>query len=174
MTQTNTIENAAYQTRILFLFPQHLSWWIWLITACSLTMGLSGMHSGFLFALVLSVLQTLFFYVREGRLAAFPVQLRAAYTLLLVICFFSNGHLLFWLPTIGTFALNFFGYCLMARVLALMPWNRVEPITSDLLIRTFFSRPVVVEQLGDADRGGCSGGVCSIEAQVRQRTSSSS
>ena len=31
--------------------------------------------------------------------------------------------------------------CLMARMLSLLPWNRTEPITTDLLRRTFLSRP---------------------------------
>jgi hypothetical protein len=34
-----------------------------------------------------------------------------------------------------------FGYCLMARMLSLLPWNRTEPITADLVRRTFLSRP---------------------------------
>ena len=35
-----------------------------------------------------------------------------------------------------------FGYCLLARVLSLFPWNRTEPFSMQLVLSTFFSAPV--------------------------------
>jgi hypothetical protein len=59
-----------------------------------------------------------------------------------------------------------FGYCLMARVLSLRPWNRTERLCLNLLRRTFLTAPVV----GRADHGlpACdrAGGVCELEARV--------
>jgi hypothetical protein len=51
-------------------------------------------------------------------------------------------RLIFWIPTIGTWAQVLFGYCTMARCVSLLPWNRNEPFTPGLFGRTFFSAPV--------------------------------
>ena len=155
--------------RLFFVMPQDVSWWVWLITACLLVIGLAGYPEGFVAAICLSMLQSVAYLIPHRRLSAFPVQLRVAYTLLLIACFFPPMRWLFWLPTVGTFALNIFGYCLMARCLSLLPWNRRESITFDLLSRTFISRPIVVQPASEGAEGGCAGGVCSIESQVRQR-----
>ena len=54
----------------------------------------------------------------------------------------------------------------MARVLLLLPWNRTEPITADLLRRTFLSRPRLPGRADRLSSAGCGAGLCSIEAQV--------
>ena len=69
-------------------------------------------------------------------------------------------------PVVGTFALVIFGYCLTARVLSLLPWNRAEPITIDLLRRTFLSRSRLLDRAESVSWAGCGPGLCSIEAQV--------
>jgi len=119
--------------RWLIIMPQYWTWWVWLVTACLLLIGLMGRPEAFLAALLLSIAQSVLFFAWERALGAFPVQLRLAYTLLLIICLFLPIRWLFWLPAVGTFALVIFGYCLMARMLSLLPWNRTEPITADLV-----------------------------------------
>jgi hypothetical protein len=59
-----------------------------------------------------------------------------------------------------------FGYCLMARMLSLLPWNRTEPITADLVRRTFLSRPRPLDRGDSVSSARCEVGLCSIEAQV--------
>jgi hypothetical protein len=156
--------------RWLFIMPQDWTWWVWLITAYLLLIGLMGMPEAFLAALLLSIAQSGLFFARERAFKAFPVQLRLAYTLLLIICFFPPIRCLYWLPAIGTFALVIFGYCLMARTLSLLPWNRTERITADLLRRTFLSRPKLLDQVDIVTSAGCEAGLCSIETQVGPRT----
>jgi hypothetical protein len=36
----------------------------------------------------------------------------------------------YWLPCIGTWAQIIFGYCGVARMVSLLPWNRSEPLTN--------------------------------------------
>jgi hypothetical protein len=71
---------------------------------------------------------------------------------------------MFWIPRPGTFALVLFGYCLMARLLSLLPWNRAGRLTVQLLQHPFFSAPVI----GRADHGlsgrGGRGGVGKLES----------
>ena len=154
--------------RWLFIMPQDWTWWVWLVTASLLLIGLMGMPEAFLAALLLLIAQSVLFFARERAFKAFPVQLRLAYTLLLIICFFPPIRWLFWLPAVGTFALVIFGYCLMARMLSLLPWNRTETITADLLRRTFLSRPRLLDR--GVSSAGCGASLCSIEAQVEPRT----
>jgi hypothetical protein len=156
--------------RWLFIMPHDWTWWVWLVTACLLQIGLMGMPEAFLAALLLSITQSVLFFARERTFKAFPVQLRFAYTLLLIICLFPPMRWIYCVPAVGTFALVIFGYCVMARMLSLLPWNRVEPITVDLLRRTFLSRPRLPDRADRVSSAGCGAGLCSIEAQVESGT----
>ena len=103
---------------------------------------------------------------RERSLGAFPVQLRIAYLLLLLVCYIPSMRWLYWLPVVGTLALVVFGYCLLARVLSLLPWNSREPYSLDLLRRTFLSTPDLSRSQRPSTTSGCAGGLCAIEAQI--------
>jgi hypothetical protein len=119
-----------------------ISWWYWLVTVGFLTAGLSGWRTGFLFAIGLTVFQLAHFTSREGSMTAFPVQVRLGYLLLLLIALPDELQLIYWIPVIGTWAQVLFGYCTMARTVSLLPWNRKEAFSFDLLKRTFLSAPV--------------------------------
>ena len=125
----------------MILYRQ-ISWWYWAMTTVLLTIGLAGRVDAFYLAIALSVIQVAHFRVRHGAFSAFPVQVRLAYTALLLLALWEPMHVLFWLPAIGTLVLVLFGYCALARILSLIPWNRREPFSADLLRRTFLSPPV--------------------------------
>ncbi|TDX99641.1 hypothetical protein [Thiohalophilus thiocyanatoxydans] len=119
-----------------------LSWWYWLVTVGFLSAGVLGWTPGFYVAIGITVFQLIHFLLRERSLAAFPVQVRLGYLLLLLIALPAPLQLIYWIPTLGTWAQILFGYCTMARLVSLLPWNRSEPFSADLLRRTFFSPPV--------------------------------
>jgi len=164
-SQTSEHDETAAR-RWLYIMPQDWTWWVWLVSACLLLVGLTGMPKAFPATLLLSVAQFILFLARERAFKAFPVQLRLAYTLLLTICLLPPMRWLYWLPAVGTSALVIFGYCLLARMLSLLPWNRAEPITVDLLRRTFLSRPRLPDRARRVSSVGCGAGLCSIEAQI--------
>ena len=112
----------------LMMMPKEIAWWVWAVTAALLAVGVLGFSAGFVAAIVLSVAQTVIFGLRTRSLRDFPVQIRIAYSLLLIACYLPAMRWLYWLPTVGTFALILFGYCFAARVLSLAPWNRKETI----------------------------------------------
>lgn len=118
------------------------SWWYWLATVCLLTAGISGWATGFQLAIGLTVIQLVHFGIRERSLTAFPVQVRVGYLLLLLVALPQPLQLIYWIPTIGTWAQVLFGYCTMARMVSLLPWNRQEAFSLALLKRTFLSAPV--------------------------------
>ncbi len=119
-----------------------IGWWYWLATAGLLTYGVFGHPLGFVLAIGLTVFQLVHYIVREKGVTAFPVQVRFWYLMLLIVALPEPLRLIYWIPTIGTWAQLIFGYCTMARLVSLFPWNRAEPFTSALVARTFVSRPV--------------------------------
>jgi hypothetical protein len=121
---------------------KRLSWWYWLVTACLLTAGVAGYPSGFALAIGVTVFQLIHFTIREHGIAAFPVQVRFWYLMLLLVAFPEPLRIIYWIPTIGTWAQLIFGYCAMARCVSLLPWNRRESFSAELVARTFLSRPV--------------------------------
>ena len=156
----------AIEPRLFHIHLHDWTWWAWTGTVVLLVVGLSGISGAFIVAMVLTAGQGVVFLVRERSLLAFPVQLRLAYLALLLICYLPALRWLYWLPTLGTFALIIFGYCLLARLLSLLPWNSSESYSLDRLRRTFLSRPDLRRVQESAGMSGCAGGLCSIEAQV--------
>lgn len=121
---------------------KQLSWWYWLITVCLLTAGLAGYQWGFLLAIAFTLFQLIHFTIQERSISSFPVQVRFWYLVFLLISLPEPLQILYWLPAIGTWAQIFTGYCMMARLVSLFPWNRSEPFSTALIRRTFLSRPV--------------------------------
>ena len=119
-----------------------ISWWYWAATVPLLAAGLAGYPTGFLAAILLTAIQVVHFHIRERQLMAFPVQVRIAYLGLLLLAQWTPFYWVYWLKLIGTTAMVLFSYCLLARVLSLMPWNRNEVFSFRLFYRTFFSAPV--------------------------------
>lgn len=119
-----------------------VGWRYWFVTAAMLTVGMFGNSLGFQIAIGCTVVHLLHFIIRTQSMTVFSVQVRIAYLLLLVVAFAEPLRLLYWIPTVGTWALLLFGYCTMARVVSLLPWNRDEDFSLALVKRTFFSPPV--------------------------------
>jgi len=132
-----------------------IGWWYWLITTCLLGVELvGGWQAGAYLAILLCIIQVAHYFLREHYFSAFPVQVRSAYLLLLIIGLWPPLRFVHWLQLAGTIAMVGYGYCPLARIMSLMPWNREVPLTGKLLVRTFFSPPVagnVMQCLARAD-----------------------
>jgi CDP-diglyceride synthetase len=149
-----------------FIRLSDYTWWIWLSLACSLLAGLLVDPIYFFLAILISTIQALVFWARESRASSFPSQLRLAYLLLLVMLYVPPLRFLYWVPAIGTLILCFSGYCLLARFLSLLPWNRTSPLTFQEVVRTFSVPPNLDVTLQGNPASGCPGGVCSLEVQI--------
>lgn len=156
-------------TRQIFYFKlDDWTWWAWVVTTVLLIIGLTADVSlAFLGAMAVTAGQGIALFARDRSPTAFSVQLRVAYLLLLLLCYPPMMRWLYWLPAVGTVALVVFGYCLLARLLSLLPWNSSEPYTLARLRRTFLSAPDLQRvKTHSATIAGCAGGLCTIEAQV--------
>jgi len=125
-----------------------LDWWYWLATDLLLVAGLAGWRWGMLPVIGLTLVQVLHYLARERRVTAFPVQVRAGYLLLLVAGLLQPLAFIHWIQLAGTTAVVTVGYCPLARILALMPWNREQPLTLGFIRKTVFSPPVAGSILG--------------------------
>lgn len=121
---------------------QDLLWWYWLATIPFLMVGILGEEQGLRVVAILTTLQIFYFLWREQSLSAFPVQVRIGY-----LGWFNLGLLpymewMLWIQLIGTSLSVLIDYCPMARLVAFAPWHRNQPLSGQLIIKTFFSKPV--------------------------------
>jgi len=152
--------------RLFYINLDDWVWWAWTLTTVLLVAELSGYSQALIGATTVTAAHGVIVLARDRSLVAYSVQLRAAYLLLLLICFLPYTRWLYWLIVAGTLALNVFGYCFLTRVLSLCPWNSREAYTLDRLRRTFFSAPNLERVKKNPKLAGCAGGLCTIEAQV--------
>lgn len=119
-----------------------ISWWFWLATAIFLLFGVLGAPIFFKLAILITIIQTIYFSIKLKSIISFPIQVRVFYLVLLLISHPKILQWLYWVPTIGTWAQVLFGYCLMARCVAMFPWNREQEFSFQYFKNTLFSRPV--------------------------------
>lgn len=114
----------------------------WLVTALFLAIGLLVSPPALFLAMAVTLIHAIHYLSRHAAVRAFPMQVRIGYLGLLIL-----GQLAFldwvnWVQLIGTTALLTTGYCPLARILSLAPWNRNRPLSWDLFVTAIFTPPV--------------------------------
>jgi hypothetical protein len=125
-----------------------LGWWYWFLTVGLLGAGLFVWPAGIYLAILLCVVQIGHVLWLTGGVSAFPVQVRAAYLLMLIAGLWGPLQWFHWLQLAGTTARVLVGYCLLARTLSLAPWNRTQAMSFALIRRTFLSLQAAVPSCG--------------------------
>ena len=120
-----------------------LIWIIWLVTWAGLLGGLYD-RVYYEYVVMFSAAHSLLFLILFNfRAMDFPAQLRIAYFLWVAIgTYVPYMVILMYITTVGLAANLFFEYCPLSRMMYLLPWNREEPFTGNLIIRVFLSPPV--------------------------------
>lgn len=122
--------------------PKSLVWNLWFVTWIGLLFGYYD-RIAWNWVVNFSAAHALLFIALFGfRLDPFPVQVRLAYFAWVaagtyVLCM----EILMWITTVGLAANLIVGYCPLARMMTLLPWNRNEGISWSLVKRTFLSAP---------------------------------
>lgn len=119
-----------------------ITWWVWFLLAGLLIWGLTSAPAARQAALVIAVLQAVTFIAHNHNLRHFPTQVRAAYALWMAASFVPELTFMYWIQTVGTTALVLAGYCPLARMLLLAPWNRSVPLTWLRLAVIAFHPPI--------------------------------
>jgi len=132
-----------------------LDWRYWLVTDILLIGNLAGWRWGAYPVIALTVIQSLHYLARQRRVMAFPVQVRLGYLLLLVLGTWAPLGFIHWIQLAGTTAVVTVGYCPLARILALMPWNRSRPLSAALAWQIVCAPPVegsILEVYANSER----------------------
>lgn len=87
------------------------------------------------------VAQSLMYAGRDSSFITFPVQVREFYLLIFVVGLLPGLGFLHWIQVAGTSAYLLFGYCPLARMVVLLPWNRVVPLSWGVVRVALFSSP---------------------------------
>jgi uncharacterized protein YjiS (DUF1127 family) len=120
---------------------QRLSRFFWPAAAALLAVGLAGYPLAIAAAMALAALCVAQLAVLDGGRSSFAIQVHSAFLLLLALGFSPGLGFVHWNMLFGTLLYVATEYCILARCLALLPWNRTEPLTWRRVGRTFFSRP---------------------------------
>jgi hypothetical protein len=102
---------------------QSIEWWYWLLTLIAMIAGLLSVVTGFYLVIAISIVQFIHFSIKNG-ITAFPTQVRFVYAILSIFALFDPTRIFYLLLLVGTVMVTFFDRCMIARVLALMPWNK--------------------------------------------------
>ena len=119
-----------------------LIWGLWFITWSGLIAG-TRYPVFFEYVVVFSALHALLFLALfRFRIRPFPVQVRVGYLAWVGIgTYVPYMTVLMYITLAGLSTNLFLGYCPLARMMYLLPWNRDEEFSLNLLRRVFFSAP---------------------------------
>lgn len=136
-------ENKTIWDRIPPRIRKPLIWILWFVTWTGLVGGLFD-RVYFQYVVYFSTAHALLFLLLFGfRVKPFPVQVRIAYFIWVALgTFVPYLGILMYITLVGLATNLFLGYCPLARMMYLMPWNRDERFSLDLARRVFFSPPV--------------------------------
>jgi hypothetical protein len=113
----------------------------WQTSALLLACHLVGWRHGLPLVIAFNAAQALHFaWVRRGW-RALDAQVRLAFLVLLIVGLVPALDIVHVALFIGVIAILVADYCLLARLLSLLPWNRQEPLGWGLVRRLLFTPP---------------------------------
>lgn len=120
-----------------------LIWSLWFVTWLGLVIGLFD-RLFFQYVVIFSALHAVLFLILfQFNIRPFPVQVRIAYFIWVAVgTNVPHMVVLMYVTLVGLTTNLFLGYCPLARMVYLLPWNRDEKLSLDLLRRVIFSAPV--------------------------------
>ncbi|HEX7926736.1 MAG TPA: hypothetical protein VF678_04030, partial [bacterium] len=121
---------------------KRFDWACWAVISLLLIAGLAWRFEAFYGVAAVSAVHAVYSRIRTGRFAAFPTQVRWVYLGIVLVALLPPFHLMFWPLTFATPFRVLFNYCLLARFLALLPWNLRQPLSWRVAWRMFTVPPV--------------------------------
>ena len=140
------------------------SWWHWATTIPMLILHLSGVPGAIEAAIAVCFSFTCGYFIRLRRWKPFPIQIRLAFFGLLLVGLLPGMIWVHWVQVIGTTAMVTAGYCLLARLLRLAPFNRTEPLTRSLIGQVLLRDPCGGGLLSSSQVPAPAGACCSMRS----------
>ena len=117
-------------------------WVLWFLTWIGL---LAGLRDPAFYQVVVAFTAAhliLVLALNRFRVSASPVQARIGYLLWVTVgTYVPHMTVLLTITTLGLIGNLFFDYCALARLVVLLPWNRGEKLSFDLVARVFLTPP---------------------------------
>ena len=140
MEKLSSKENLTFLERLPRQSRRYLVWGLWFITWIGLLAGLFNLVFYEYVVLFSAIHAILFLILVNFRVKEFPAQIRIAYLIWVAIgTYVPYMTILMYITTIGLATNLFLGYCPLARIIYLLPINREEPFSLELVIKVFFS-----------------------------------
>jgi hypothetical protein len=117
------------------------SWWQWAVTVPLLAAHLAGVPWALAAATALCLAMAAWYLALVRAIKPFPVQIRLAFTVLLLAGLAPGLWWIHWVQLVGTCAMVTVGYCLLGRMLMLAPWNRSSPLSLTLVGNVIVREP---------------------------------
>jgi len=129
--------------RIPVNIRKRLVWVLWFVTWIGLLAGLFD-RIFYEYVVVFSAAHALLvLFLLQFRISEFQAQVRVAYLAWVAVGTYVPFMLiLMYITTVGVATNLFIGYCPLARMMYLFPWNREEPFSFKFVARVFLSPPV--------------------------------
>ncbi len=119
-----------------------VAWWYILATWGAVWAGLLVDPAWFYAAIGLCAVQALHFGIEDKNFFSLSCQVRYAMAGIFALGLVEPLRWICWIPAVGMTARLTLNYCLLARLVSLLPWNRPEPVTWATVKCTIFSAPV--------------------------------
>ena len=118
------------------------SWWHWVATVALLCSYVITWQAWYLYgAIALCAATSLAYAAYLQGWRNWPVQIRLGFLVLLLFGQLPGMWWIYYSQLCGVTAMLTVGYCPMHRMLLLMPWNRMSPLTWSSTMATFTMRP---------------------------------
>lgn len=114
----------------------------WIVIGLCLGTGLLFWPPALFLAMAVMLVHCIHYLRCASGVTAFPMQVRIGFLGLLVLGQLPYLGWVNWVQMAGITALITVGYCPLARILSLMPWNRTRPMSWKLFVTAIFSPPV--------------------------------
>jgi hypothetical protein len=135
-------QDGTYWERMPYRVRKPLMWGLWFVTWLGLVGGIFD-RVFFEYVVIFSAIHAVFFLaLNRFNVKPFPVQVRIAYFVWVAAgTYVPYLVVLMYITLVGLATNIFLGYCPLARMMYLMPWNRNENFSLNLVGRVFFSPP---------------------------------
>ena len=121
---------------------KYLIWSYWFLTATFLAISLFINAKAIYVAMAINFIHAAHFYIKSPSITSFSMQVRIGFLGLLAIGMMPSFQWIHWIQLIGGSIMLTTGYCPLARMLSLLPWNRNQPISFRLLKIVIFTPPI--------------------------------
>lgn len=118
-----------------------IAWWYLLGTLILILTGLLVSHTAFFWAIALCLAQAVHFGIEDKNFLSFTCQVRYAMIAMLAAGLWEPLSWIYWVMVCGLTARLTVNYCMLARIMALMPWNRKQAFSEELCKRAIFLPP---------------------------------